>query len=95
MQPSTVMAIEDRRAVGRPLLIGLERRSCNAGLSDNAVERASPEFVMERNGDSCAALRASLLHDDMATALTDPLESVLFEDATNCFTRERAEPTQP
>lgn len=56
-------------------------------MSDDAVKRPSPEFVMERNGNRQAALWRPLLHYGVTTTLADPFESVLFKNTARCFTR--------
>jgi len=64
-------------------------------LSNDAVQRSTPEFGVEWNRDCCDPLNGSLLHYGMAAALANPLKSVLLQYATNGFARKGAEFRQP
>jgi hypothetical protein len=67
----------------------------HARLSDDALQSASPQLVVQRHGHGGCRLGRALLHHDVATALTDSLESVVLQDSAHLVARESPELSQP
>jgi len=79
------MSSRIRRRI-EPLLADLKVRMWQAGLPDDARERASFERVMEGNRDCERGMPDALLHNPMASTLADRGESVLSENPANLVT---------
>ncbi len=52
-------------------------------MSDNGLQRANPEFLVVRDGNSYRASRHNLLHDDVAAASSNLDEAVPLHNGTN------------
>jgi len=58
----------------------LEQRFRKSRLTNDALQRPAPEFIMKRHWDSNGCSLSLKLHYAMAATLPDRDKSVLFED---------------
>ncbi len=73
--------LHQRRAAG----LRLEFASRDAALSDNGLQRADPEFLVVRDGNSYRPARHDLLHYDVASASPNLDEAIPFHNRANLF----------
>jgi hypothetical protein len=82
------------RTAQRSDLFLLKRGFGKSRLANNALQRPTPEFIVERHGDGNSRSLSFKLHYAMATTLPDDDKSVLFEDLADLTTRKDPQLTQ-
>lgn len=73
--------------------LAFEGGAVDSALPNDRLEGSDSEFQVVGHRDRDAAEVGSLLHDDVASSLTDYLKTVLFEDAADVSSGEDAKLT--
>lgn len=89
-----IRLIYENMAYRKSLSVRLELRPRNPGLSDDRVERAGAQLVVEGYRDGHRPLVGSPLHDDVAAALAGLRKAVPGEDGADLTPRESTQPPQ-
>jgi hypothetical protein len=76
------------------LTLTLEQSSCEAGLANDAGERASFKLGMIRNGNGRRCLSRPLLHDDMTATLSNCCKSLSLENLAHLAAGQDPQLTQ-